>query len=428
MSTAKSVVIEPVAREYFLSNRYDEDSEHHLTPKNFDFPDLVRTSKMVRGVEVITYEKTNFPKIRAAYSTCVPTWIGGTSMYGKTAANFLQEDLKALKIAEGDSKIRARENWIKVAKKVAPIGKGMNELKQRNVKGAMVDSDYWHEVLTDDHVGPEFGSRLYQKWERNSQSSISFHEWVKDARNCQPIVETFVGRIELASNETYVHPTSKRVLKKVDKSKLCVTYLDTIQRQNYQVNVEDNKLVNANGFPLDTAGYLSMNRRGRAIFVMDPSGQMYAGSHIVNQFHHSSFLSGGAVLGAGEIETNAQGNLTCITNKSGHYKPTVKNMLDVLTVLNEAGIDLTNVEVKILNGNGKASFIYGSAKEFLESGGKGLPSIIERPVEEEEHSFKRELQRFQDMGIDLSQVDVGISNGLGGRQIINALEYLKGNA
>ena len=42
-------------------------------------------------------------------------------------------------------------------------------------------------------------------------------------------------------------------------------------------------------------------------------------------FHHSTFLSGSAVMAAGELVVQ-QGVVKCITAKSGHYTPSVENM------------------------------------------------------------------------------------------------------
>jgi hypothetical protein len=45
----------------------------------------------------------------------------------------------------------------------------------------------------------------------------------------------------------------------------------------------------------------------------------------VGVFHHSTFLSGSAVMAAGELVVQ-QGLVKCITAKSGHYTPSVDNM------------------------------------------------------------------------------------------------------
>lgn len=64
---------------------------------------------------------------------------------------------------------------------------------------------------------------------------------------------------------------------------------------------------------------------GWAIFVVSPDGKLYAHKHKVGVFHHSTFLSGSAVMAAGELVVQ-QGVVKCITAKSGHYTPSVDNM------------------------------------------------------------------------------------------------------
>jgi len=60
---------------------------------------------------------------------------------------------------------------------------------------------------------------------------------------------------------------------------------------------------------------------GRAIFVMDGDGNLYASlNQQVGHTHHSSFLGGRPVVGAGEIEVH-QGKMVAMTDQSGHYQP-----------------------------------------------------------------------------------------------------------
>ncbi|TWU57656.1 hypothetical protein [Rubripirellula reticaptiva] len=54
--------------------------------------------------------------------------------------------------------------------------------------------------------------------------------------------------------------------------------------------------------------------------MLSPIDVFYTGSHIIGQFHHSSFLRGNSVKGAGEWMVK-NGTLKIITSKSGHYRP-----------------------------------------------------------------------------------------------------------
>ncbi|MFO7855165.1 MAG: hypothetical protein R6V44_08105 [Paracoccaceae bacterium] len=87
------------------------------------------------------------------------------------------------------------------------------------------------------------------------------------------------------------------------------------------ITVDGGRLVDHADQPFHTRGNeTAFSGFGWAIFVFSPHGRLYAGSHIVGQHHHSSFLSGGAVKAAGEIVAD-NGRIQVITAKSGHYKP-----------------------------------------------------------------------------------------------------------
>jgi len=43
------------------------------------------------------------------------------------------------------------------------------------------------------------------------------------------------------------------------------------------------------------------DEKGKFIFVVSTGGVMYAGPKIRGHFHHSSFLSGGPTIGAGNL-------------------------------------------------------------------------------------------------------------------------------
>jgi hypothetical protein len=103
--------------------------------------------------------------------------------------------------------------------------------------------------------------------------------------------------------------------------------------------------------------------RGFAIYVMDKGGRIFAAMHKVGIFHHSSFLAGGSVAGAGEIKVD-HGTIKSITNKSGHYRPTAEEMLQVFRELRSRGVSLDRMQyvhmVKDLDE--KAPYPGGAAK------------------------------------------------------------------
>jgi hypothetical protein len=103
---------------------------------------------------------------------------------------------------------------------------------------------------------------------------------------------------------------------------------------------------------------------------MDPRGTLYVGEHQVGLFHHSSFIAGGIVAGAGEMSV-ADGKLRMITSKSGHYQPTPDQTRIVLLELQRHGVGLERVPLKVWikdpAGRGTHTQIYDDAAAFAAS-------------------------------------------------------------
>jgi hypothetical protein len=100
---------------------------------------------------------------------------------------------------------------------------------------------------------------------------------------------------------------------------------------------------------------------GMVLYVMSPEGKFYsAGSRdmiddpsgrrpILRPFYHSAFLGGLPVLGAGTLRVE-RGYLTRITASSGHYRPSVPQMLAVMERLRAYGVDVSRVTLYRQNG------------------------------------------------------------------------------
>lgn len=99
--------------------------------------------------------------------------------------------------------------------------------------------------------------------------------------------------------------------------------------------------------PLDTKKMVThFSGPGKAIFVMGRTGNIHVSSHSVGYRHHSSLLAGTDVAGAGEIEVD-KGTLKWISNKSGHYAPSVVHMVQTLHQLQKNKVPMT-FRVKLL--------------------------------------------------------------------------------
>jgi hypothetical protein len=73
---------------------------------------------------------------------------------------------------------------------------------------------------------------------------------------------------------------------------------------------------------------------------MSETGNIHVSSHSVGHRHHSSLLAGANVAGAGELKA-VNGHLTWLSNKSGHYAPSVAHMLQVLHQIQKGGVPMT---------------------------------------------------------------------------------------
>lgn len=121
-----------------------------------------------------------------------------------------------------------------------------------------------------------------------------------------------------------------------------VTELDEVGRGAYELR--GYPFAQGDGTePYDTGeAYSNHSGKGWAIFVMDDEGRIYAGSHKVGRFHHSSFLAGADVAAAGELKV-ADGEVRQVTNKSGHYHPGAAESLQFFHELARRGVDLDRV-------------------------------------------------------------------------------------
>jgi hypothetical protein len=137
-----------------------------------------------------------------------------------------------------------------------------------------------------------------------------------------------------------------------------VTALKTDQeRAEFQLRIAGTVTQGTSTEPYDTGNLFSkFMKQGWAIFVMDSSGRFFAAQHKVGLFHHSSFLAGGNVAGAGEIKIEG-GRIKGITNKSGHYLPTAEEMTQVFAELESNGVDLATVDYYHMGFKGKLSDI-----------------------------------------------------------------------
>jgi hypothetical protein len=130
-------------------------------------------------------------------------------------------------------------------------------------------------------------------------------------------------------------------------------------------------LVKDDDEPVDTREYRSLfSGFGWCIFVYSPDGTLYVHEHEKGEFHHTSFLGGGAVLAAGEIVVD-QGRVVALTAKTGHYWTTPELMLSMARRLR--GIPEAIIRPDVLDSaNGRGVQFY-RMRDYVVNGAKATP-------------------------------------------------------
>jgi hypothetical protein len=118
-----------------------------------------------------------------------------------------------------------------------------------------------------------------------------------------------------------------------------VQYLNSQEREAHKLTVRDGLLYDAQGRLFDTQSALTAwGERGKAIYVMDHSGNMYASTHhATGKFHHSSFLGGAPAAAAGELSV-VNGVIQSMNRKTGHYKASKRQLAQCANHLVSQGV------------------------------------------------------------------------------------------
>lgn len=248
------------------------------------------------------------------------------------------------------------EKFARAVDRAKQLGKGLCAMEKHGLEGKTLNEGYTQELVTGYY--PEQLDHAKEAYE-SGDSTLPFINWLE------------VNRPELSKLQKVAYLKSNQERKNYQiffsdgvvqtRSSRKVQY-ETKETQKTQEKV---KLV-----PFDTTHESTEHSgKGTAIFVIGANKQFYAGSHIRGQFHHSSFLGGEAIMGAGELKTNSEGKILEVSNKSGHYKPNLQQNLNTLHLLqNEYGVDLSSVKFI----DQVSNFTY-NARKFLESKGQCNP-------------------------------------------------------
>lgn len=128
-------------------------------------------------------------------------------------------------------------------------------------------------------------------------------------------------------------------------------YLSRAQRLEYMLLPRNGSLMKDPYTPGDIKYYPGSANPGGGIYAMDTYGNLFAkGENAQDQignatfWNHSSFCRGKSVICAGTIAVE-RGIIRYIDNKSGHYKPTVANLVGAVRTLvaNDVNVQHLNV-------------------------------------------------------------------------------------
>ncbi|KAI5445507.1 IQ domain-containing protein IQM4 [Lathyrus oleraceus] len=206
----------------------------------------------------------------------------------------------------------AVSRWGRARTRAAKVGKGLS----KDDKAQKLALQHWLEAIDPRH---RYGHNLhlyYDIWFA-SLSTQPFFYWLD------------VGDGKEINLEKCPRATLQRQ---------SIKYLGPKEREEYEVSVENGKLVYRHG-----GKFVDTDEKSKWIFVLSTTRALYVGRKQKGAFQHSSFLSGAATTAAGRLVAR-QGVLEAIWPYSGHYHPTEENFREFVSFLEEHNVDLSNVK------------------------------------------------------------------------------------
>ncbi|XP_078432018.1 IQ domain-containing protein IQM1-like [Wolffia australiana] len=228
------------------------------------------------------------------------------------ALDFASLKRSSISFFNGDKPQTAVSRWARARTRAAKVGKGLS----KDEKAQKLALRHWLEAIDPRH---RYGHNLH----------IYYDLWF-ESESCEP----FFYWLDIGDGKDVN-------LEKCPRSKLqqqCIKYLGQKEREEYEVVVQDGKLVyKKSQAPVDTV------EGSKWIFVLSTSRNLYVGQKMKGKFQHSSFLAGGATSSAGRLVAT-EGVLKAIWPYSGHYLPTEDNFKEFLSFLAHNNVDLTDVK------------------------------------------------------------------------------------
>jgi hypothetical protein len=210
----------------------------------------------------------------------------------------------------------------------------LGENKQRNISGTFV-----HEVYNQYHNGAY--DHKYAQWDMEDEGQlqrINEFETImsKNVHTLNGVdwvtIRQFAMDFGLDNNE---YTTQCKYLRAEER-------IVALLFPNHNGLLE-----NKDGVPVDTTWSLG----NAVLYAMDKYGSLYApyDDHVIGlggrYLNHTTILAGNDVVCAGMIKV-IQGQLTFISNNSGHYKPTIDNLRSCVEFLEEDDVDLSQTAIE----------------------------------------------------------------------------------
>ncbi|XP_020253843.1 IQ domain-containing protein IQM3-like [Asparagus officinalis] len=226
----------------------------------------------------------------------------------------------------------AVSRWNRISLNASKVGQGLS----KDSKALKLAFQHWIEAIDPRH---RYGHNLhmyYEKWSEIIKNLLMKHGGAWLHGSLHQSLE--LCRLDIGAGRNVDLPECPRSLLRQQ----CIKYLGPKEREHYEYIPKEGKLVHRQtGELLDTD---NTSEGAKWIFVMSTSKKIYAGRKKKGIFHHSSFLAGGTTLAAGRF-TAENGVVKSIWAYSGHYKPSEENLNNFLTLLQENGVNLDEVQV-----------------------------------------------------------------------------------
>lgn len=258
--------------------------------------------------------------------------------------------------------------------KISKIGKGSFQAETRAMPAYIMNGKYWREAYLKSHNAnrDKACTALFEQWKRTATLD-SFEDWVSEQK----------GPTWLSDHEVI------RDGKSVDCR---MPYFD--DPAPYEAQFRDGAL--------STAKTKGKSPAGTYKYVVSPQGKLCMGTKANAGLHHSSFLSGGAVVAAGVLKLDEQGRIVSLNNSSGHYGPPAAALLRMIRFLKKQGVDLSHLrEIAMVTHEDVVLHRFQSVTEFLPSvkalSGSSTMELLTL------------IKTLQDLGIRIDNIQV---NGL----------------